>query len=283
MIARASAVGAAIGLSAGIYQLSRRDTATPGSSSGEGQFMTDAATLRQVSARQKQAAVLDELLRGWAPAIEECRQRAEVGCGLRQRSACLAAKAAAAQEYEALREALVVEAAKVSYGSNVSPEDRNVYVATYGCIAWTDDALSAIAARGPIVEVGAGQGQWARALKTRGVDIVAYDDGSALPASGDVPVAAVTLGIDGSKAAGQHPERSLLLVAPPPGRQPLAWLVAYAERGGRRLLYAGEGRGGAHADETFFAALERGWRLVDTATLRPFPGGAERLWVLERR
>ena len=37
------------------------------------------------------------------------------------------------------------------------------------------------------------------------------------------------------------------------------------------------------ADEGFFASLENFWRLVGTMPLRPFPGGCEKLWILERR
>ena len=39
----------------------------------------------------------------------------------------------------------------------------------------------------------------------------------------------------------------------------------------------------AHANEEFFGLLERGWRLEATAPLDPYPGGAEKLWVCERR
>ena len=56
-------------------------------------------------------------------------------------------------------------------------EERDSYVLAYGCVAWTDEALDAIAARGPVVEVGAGCGQWARALRDgRGCDVVAARD-----------------------------------------------------------------------------------------------------------
>ena len=47
--------------------------------------------------------------------------------------------------------------------------------------------------------------------------------------------------------------------------------------------FAGEGRGGAHADEEFFATLERFFTLVRTEPLQPFPGGCEKLWILQRK
>lgn len=39
----------------------------------------------------------------------------------------------------------------------------------------TDAALDAIAARGPVVELGAGTGYWAALLRQAGCDVVAYD------------------------------------------------------------------------------------------------------------
>ena len=186
-------------------------------------------------------------------------------------------------------------------------------MAAHGCVAWTDGALDAIAARGlPVVEVGAGDGQWARALRSRPkpVDIVAYDDGSDLPSGsgrgggggggggggssgggggasssskgllGRGAAPPVVLGVEGSAAAAKHPDRALLLVAPPPGPAAARWLAAYK---GDAVHYAGEGRGGANADEEFFCALERGFRLVRTEPLKPFPGGCEKLWLLERK
>ena len=140
-------------------------------------------------------------------------------------------------------------------------------------------------------------------MRACGAQVLAFDDGSALPtpkqamdrhvggtseqagADADVPstpleVDGVTLAVDGAVAAARHPDRALLMVAPPPGPAAARWLAAYK---GSTLLYAGEGRGGAMADEPFFAAVERGWRLLETIQLDPFPGGCEKLWVLERQ
>lgn len=125
--------------------------------------------------------------------------------------------------------------------------------------------------------------------------MVAYDDGSALPMPGsasasDRPgddgsqggdgggaaptsVDGVTLAVDGAVAAARHPERALLMVAPPPGPAAARWLASYR---GSTLIYAGEGRGGASADEAFFGALERYWRPVARLSLDPFPGGCEK-------
>ncbi len=261
-----------------------------------GRFMSDGPTDALAQERKARSAALDALLRHRAPMIEKHRQQMEARCGLLDLG-CRRRRAAASNQYAALRSALRAEAAAISYGADApadAAERRDAYVREYGCVAWTGEALDLVAAHGRdgVVEVGAGHGQWARALAERGVDVLAFDDGSSLPMLCGVgaaprsqgreaaPPPRVAAGVDGAVAAAGHPTRTLLLVAPPPGGEAARWLGAY--RGGR-LVYAGEGRGGAHADEAFFASLERGWRLAATAPLKPFPGGAERLWVLERR
>ena len=258
-------------------------------------FMNDPATIEFIGTREAQTAKLADLLRESAPAIEAAAKRAEVACGTLD-VRCRRARASASDEHTKLRAALRDKAATLTYGlpfgGAATAEDRDMYVARYGCVAWTDAALEAITARGGIVEVGAGFGHWARALRAAGADVLAYDDGSALPTpsptsdsaelDGRTPahVDGVTLAVDGAVAAARHPDRALLMVAPPPGPAAARWLGAYK---GHVLLYAGEGRGGSSADEEFFAAIERGWRLVSTVALNPFPGGCEKLWVCERQ
>ena len=56
---------------------------------------------------------------------------------------------------------------------------RQSYITAHGCSAWTEPALrsiEAVSARGGVVELGAGSGHWARALRSRGLDVVAFDD-----------------------------------------------------------------------------------------------------------
>ena len=282
MLRRLATAASAAGATAAALQY-RQWSRHEGVTSESHDFMSDEETRRHVAARRMQAVALDRLLRAAGPQIEECRQRASITCGLIDRSACLERRAAAAEEHKGLLEALRVEASRLSYGETLSPEERDAYVQAFGCVAWTDEALDTLAARGPIVEVGAGQGRWATQLRSsRGVEVTAYDDGSSLPLPGE-PAPGVMLGVDGAVAAAKHPNRTMLLVAPPPGPAAVAWVNAYEEAGGECIMYAGEGRGGAHADEAFFLTLERRWKLAGTVKLRPFPGGAERLWVLERR
>lgn len=61
------------------------------------------------------------------------------------------------------------------------PGERRRYLVQHGCAAWTSEGLAVCASHTPLVEIGAGAGQWARALASLGVDVAAYDDGSEVP------------------------------------------------------------------------------------------------------
>ena len=48
-------------------------------------------------------------------------------------------------------------------------------------------------------------------------------------------------------------------------------------------VQSGEPEHAKEAMRAFFEAVERGWRPVATYALKPFPGGCEKLWILERQ
>ena len=56
---------------------------------------------------------------------------------------------------------------EVTYGKGVTPQLREDFLIRYGCTGWTDEIVKTLVelceSRG-IVEIGAGHGQWARAL-----------------------------------------------------------------------------------------------------------------------
>lgn len=80
-----------------------------------------------------------------------------------------------------------------------------------------DEALAAILARDTqLLELGAGSGFWARALRTCGADVVALDP--APRGSGVAPGSHLD--------ATDHPGRSLLICWPPDGTQVETWITA---------------------------------------------------------
>ena len=164
--------------------------------------------------------------------------------------------------------------------------------ARYGCARWTDEALQVLRAHSPLIEIGAGGGEWARALRERfggEADVAAFDNrrtASPTSAPHGAPPAeggGVRRGDERELTKTVHRGRTLFLCYPPPAEDyPLA-LRALALYRGRRLIYVGEGRGGVNAGPAFFSELEAEWRVVRTLPLRPFHQNHERLFVLERR
>jgi hypothetical protein len=214
------------------------------------------------------------------------------------------------------------------------------FLIQYGCTGFTDDILQYLVqsyeARG-IIEVGAGNGQWARALndyhnemKTRqrhqnGLHhknhrtihrqfITAYDSMEELPLSPTVyhrntlPANKyffdkVNRSSNIDAVQGAH-GRVLLLVYPPPGPMGLETVLAYLNASPKysgsckndTVVYVGEGRGGANADEAFFDFFlgcdtssedteKHEWVLEKVLDVRVCPGGKgyEKMFVFRRK
>lgn len=140
--------------------------------------------------------------------------------------------------------------------------------------AWAipnDAALSAIAAVGPIVEIGAGTGYWAWLLQQRGVDVIAYDAAPPGPTTTnhwhktrESTFTDVLVG--GPEEAIPCAGRTLMLCWPPYD-DPMAHraLSLYLSAGGKRLVYIGEGYGGCTADDAFHALVRE--RMVERETI----------------
>jgi hypothetical protein len=177
-----------------------------------------------------------------------------------------------------------------------------------------NDAKSQRMPRG-VVEIGPGHGQWARQIADRyrrrsatgpapskPFDIVlAYDDGSSLPLNSAVyhrhtkphhdffyDRVQSCPSIQSVLSQWQCRGRILLLVYPPPdsnmARDALEAYVAVDDANNDTVLYVGEGRGGANANDAFFDLLESGqWVLEEIVNVRPMGSkGYERMYVLAR-
>ncbi len=211
---------------------------------------------------------------------------------------------------------------EIAYGKGVTAQMREDFLIRYGCTGFNDSILKRVldlcATRG-LVEVGAGHGQWQRALndayneaqddtsnnQKRKFDFVlAYDDNSELPLNTHIYNQYTQPHHDhfGSVQKLESPGdlarvlrswacrgRALLMVYPPPGPMAIDTLKLYAEASPENdtLIYVGEGRGGANGDETFFDFLESGeWILIDILDVTRPPGdkdkGCERLYILQK-
>lgn len=148
----------------------------------------------------------------------------------------------------------------------------------------TEDALTVIAALGPVVEVGAGTGYWAMLLRERGMDVVAYDQHP--PAVGaqdnhwhqNVPTWTAVLA-GPAEVAADHPDRTLLLCWPPMGYMAGRALAAYT---GGTVVYVGEPAGNCTAGDDFFARLAREWLAVGEVKIWRWYGCTDRVTVYTR-
>ncbi|WP_416564332.1 hypothetical protein [Nocardia testacea] len=134
----------------------------------------------------------------------------------------------------------------------------------------TLDWIVAFGAGRPVVELGAGRGYWAKLLAERGVAVTAFDSAPpdtaanvSFPGSAGHPAVWFPVGAAEGFTAGLS-EESILFLCWPPGwgdRMASAALELFESRGGRRLIYVGEPRGGKTGDDAFFDRLAAGWSL----------------------
>jgi hypothetical protein len=203
---------------------------------------------------------------------------------------------------------------EVTYGKGVTAQEREDFLVRYGCTGWNDKVLDTIlevsSARG-IVEMGAGHGQWARALSEAYVEqqqessssppagkrkkhfdfVLAYDDNSDLPLNTHIynpytqphhdyfgNVRKLETKNDMLKVLRSWACRGrvLLLVYPPPGDMATQIVTSYVEASPEdndTVIFVGEGRGGANGNNSLFDYFERGdWELLEEMDVQRPPG-----------
>lgn len=170
---------------------------------------------------------------------------------------------------------------RIIFGATDPPDARRQYEAKYGNCRYTPEAISAVAALSPVVEIEAGRGHWQRALTSAGATVVSFDKWAG--AFGPLPphLAPVSKVLPGDEnAIRMHRDKTLLLVYPQPGDTALRCLQEYK---GGVMVYVGEGRGGANADDEFFDGLDAEWEVTTVLELDPFQQCFEKLFVLHRK
>ncbi|MGV9635935.1 hypothetical protein ACWDO0_17315 [Nocardia rhamnosiphila] len=121
-----------------------------------------------------------------------------------------------------------------------------------------------------VVELGAGRGYWARLLAEGGLPVRAFDseppdssENASFPQAGRQQ--SVWFPVDGvDDFAPELAADSVLFLCWPPGwGNPMASqaLELFESRGGRRVIYLGEPKGGKTGDDAFFERLTDSWSL----------------------
>lgn len=208
---------------------------------------------------------------------------------------------------------------EVTYGKGVTAQIREDFLIQYGCTGWTKEVLETMVqlceSRG-IIEIGAGHGQWCRAIldtydrlvhkgikdKKRFEFVLAYDDMSSLPLNTHIynkytkphheyfgKVKKLESQTDTTKILQSWAcrGRALLMVYPPPGDMAVSVVENYANAAPENdtVIYVGEGRGGANGSDSLFDFFESGdWILLKEMKVLPPPGdkGHEKLYILQR-
>ena len=218
-------------------------------------------------------------------------------------------------------EKLADKIASIAYGAGITANMRQEYLLKYGCTAWTDELMKILLDLGKgrgFVEVGCGNGQWARQLVDLNAKqassrndvhefVIAYDDYTSLPLHPNLIESNQELRRKSSESfysdvkRGNHLKafekenfssrgRILLLVYPDPSSMAKDTLESYVNQDplNDTVVYIGEGRNGANADEEFFNTLEfqdgqKRWVLERIIKLNPFGNGYERAFVFRRK
>ncbi|HEX8752108.1 MAG TPA: hypothetical protein VF731_01715 [Solirubrobacterales bacterium] len=158
----------------------------------------------------------------------------------------------------------------------VAARARASFVRWFAWAIPTEEALALVHAGGEVVEVGAGGGYWAGLLRARGVTVHAYDRApheNYQVAHGWSPVQRA-----GVRAAGWHPEATLLLCWPPyDHRMAEVAVERYWRAGGRRVAYVGEIGGGCTGESSRLEALDP----VAEAAIPQWPGIHDYLAIYE--
>ena len=211
----------------------------------------------------------------------------------------------------------------IAYGVGVKPQVREDFLVKYGCTGWTGNIINHLLQLGAnrgFVEVGAGNGQWAREIQDKYKELCAsgdiipanrtkhfefilpFDDMSELPLSPQVyhrhtapvrehfhPNVQKSSHVEALRSKWEIRGRVLLLVYPPPGPMAIESVKAYVDiypEGNDTVVYVGEGRGGANANDSFFSYFcsDGSWAIEKILDVEPSPGGKgyEKCFILRR-
>ena len=147
---------------------------------------------------------------------------------------------------------------------------RKMAIDTYGFAVPCKEAVEALVALSPLIEVGTGNGYYSRLLGASGADIVATDVGK----QGGYSKMWKTEGVlqaEAVEAVKAYPDRNVFM-SWPSYDESWAGQVAKAMAKGRVLAYIGEGRGGCTADDGFFDILDSDFEEIGGVAIPKWEG-----------
>lgn len=157
----------------------------------------------------------------------------------------------------------------MSFEQNDDYSERDAHIREIGYVRLDPIVTEALARHGPWLEVGAGSGALAEAVRAKGGRVVATDN-----YSWNGPISVGSAGpvyrYDGATAARRFLRRrnSVGLLISWPYVEPWARRAADFLAVGQKLAYIGEPPGGCTADESFFELVDSDFELVESVALR---------------
>lgn len=159
---------------------------------------------------------------------------------------------------------------------------RQGYCYSHSWAIPSESAVRAIAALGPVIEMGAGRGYWAWCLAQIGCDVLAFD--KVLPPHGYQRHSGHTfhpVQLGEPPVLADYPDRTLLLCWPPYD-QPMAQ-ECLAHYRGQHVCYIGEGHGGCTGDDSFHEQLAEQFENIDDVMIPQWNGINDYLSIWRRK
>ena len=165
-------------------------------------------------------------------------------------------------------------------------QDREEGIRRWGFAIPNAEAITAIAAIGPVIEMGAGTGYWASLLVEAGAEVQAFDQHVPGTESENTyrfknsPLHTNVL--QGTEEAlADSLARTLLLVWPcyddPFANNCLKQFT------GEYVAFVGESKGGCVADDDFFESLADRWEEMQRIAIPHWDGLHDALWIYRRK
>lgn len=159
-------------------------------------------------------------------------------------------------------------------------EARDRFIAEYGFSIPCREAVEAIKGYGPIVEIGAGTGYWAKIMQLAGIDVIAtdsWDNGYKFQIGKHFPVERQ----NGAAAVIKYAPRTVFCSWP---SYDDTWAASALKvmKGGRCFIYIGEGHGGCTGNDEFHELLDADFTLLDTVAIPQFPGIGDYMEIWRR-
>lgn len=162
-----------------------------------------------------------------------------------------------------------------------SYEARTLATQLWSWAVPNDEALVTIQRYAPIVEIGAGRGYWAAMLRSRGVDVKAYDSHPVPNYYNKVGEAYTAVHRGRARCAKRFAGHALFLCWPVYDDRMAADCLSRFK--GDVVIYVGEGHGGCTGDDRFHEMLSAQFECIEQVDIPKWEGIHDWLTVWKRK